>query len=104
MKFNIIRSRFLEGLKSVQNIVAGKGSLPILQNVLLEANGKELTSSDILFDLIQNGHVGDKITLTLVRINSNYETTEFEVEAVLVDGRVGIGKFGHVAPRCRHVN
>ena len=43
MKFKIVRSKFLEGLKSVQNIVAGKGSLPILQNVLLEASGEELT-------------------------------------------------------------
>lgn len=49
MKFKIIRSNFLEGLKSVQNIVAGKGSLPILQNVLLEAKGKELkmTTTDL---------------------------------------------------------
>jgi len=49
MKFKIVRSRFLEGLKSVQNIVAGKGSLPILQNVLLEAKGKELnmTTTDL---------------------------------------------------------
>ena len=42
MKLKIERSKFLEGLKSVQNIVAGKGSSPILQNVLLEARGEEL--------------------------------------------------------------
>ena len=49
MKFKIVRTPFLEGLKSVQNIVAGKGSLPILQNVLLEAKGKELvlTTTDL---------------------------------------------------------
>lgn len=49
MKFKIIRSKFLDGLKCVQNIVAGKGSLAILQNVLLEANGKELkmTTTDL---------------------------------------------------------
>lgn len=49
MKFTIIRSKFIEGLKSVQNIVAGKGSLPILQNVLLEAKGHELkmTTTDL---------------------------------------------------------
>ena len=49
MKFKILRSKFIEGLKSVQNIVASKGSLPILQNVLLEANGKELkmTTTDL---------------------------------------------------------
>lgn len=43
MKFKIVRSKFLEALKSVQNIVVGKGSLPILQNVRIEARGKELT-------------------------------------------------------------
>lgn len=49
MKFKIIRSKFLESLKAVQNIVAGKGSLPILQNVLIEAKGKELklTTTDL---------------------------------------------------------
>ena len=49
MKFKIIRSTFMEGLKSVQNIVAGKGSLPILQNVLIEAKGKEIrmTTTDL---------------------------------------------------------
>ncbi len=49
MKFKIIRSKFLEGLKSVQNIVAAKGSLPVLQNVLIEAKGKELvmTTTDL---------------------------------------------------------
>ena len=49
MKFKIVRSKFIEGLKSVQNIVAGKGSLAILQNVLLEAQGHELkiTTTDL---------------------------------------------------------
>ena len=49
MKFKIIRSKFIEGLKGVQNIVAGKGSLPILQNVLIEADGEELkmTTTDL---------------------------------------------------------
>ena len=49
MKFKIIRSQFLEGLKSVQNIVAGKGSLPILQNVMLVAEGDsiKLTTTDL---------------------------------------------------------
>ncbi len=51
MKFKIVRSKFLEGLKSVQNIVAGKGSLPILQNVLLEARGAELTMTTTDLDI-----------------------------------------------------
>ena len=49
MKFKIVRSKFLEGLKSVQNIVATKGSLPILQNVLMEAGENRLvmTTTDL---------------------------------------------------------
>ena len=51
MKFKIVRSKFLEGLKSVQNIVGAKGSLPILQNVLLDASGKELTMTTTDLDI-----------------------------------------------------
>jgi len=56
-------------------------------DLIIKANGKDLTTSDVLLDLIQNGHVGDKIKLTLVRISSDYKTTEFEVEATLVEDR-----------------
>ena len=34
MKFSITRSRFLEALQTVQNVVTGKGMLQILQNAL----------------------------------------------------------------------
>ena len=49
MKIKIIRSKFLEGLKKVQNIVATKGSMQIIQNVLLEAKDGNLfmTTTDI---------------------------------------------------------
>ena len=49
MKIKIIRSKFIEGLKKVQNIVAGKGSLQIIQNAMLEAkDGKlSLVTTDI---------------------------------------------------------
>ena len=51
MKFKIERSKFLEGLKSVQNIVVGKGSLPILGNVMISAVGKELTMTTTDLDI-----------------------------------------------------
>jgi len=49
MKIKIIRSKFLEGLKKVQNIVASKGSLQIIQNVLLETKENQLflTTTDL---------------------------------------------------------
>lgn len=51
MKLKIIRSKFLDGLKTVQNIVAGKGSLPILQNVLLDASSGSLTMTTTDLDI-----------------------------------------------------
>lgn len=49
MKFTIVKSQFIEGLKAVQNIVAGKGSIQVMQNVLIDAMGKELclTTTDL---------------------------------------------------------
>lgn len=51
MKFIIARSKFLEGLKAVQNIVAGKGTLPILNNVMINATGHELTMTTTDLDI-----------------------------------------------------
>ena len=49
MKIKIIRSKFIDGLKKVQNIVAGKGSLQIIQNAMLDAKeGKiNLVTTDL---------------------------------------------------------
>ena len=56
MRFSIIRSKFIEALKPVQNIVAGKGSLPILQNVMIEARGEnlKLTTTDLDISIVSN--------------------------------------------------
>jgi DNA polymerase-3 subunit beta len=87
MKFKIVRSKFLEGIKSVQNIVNGKGSLPILQNVLLEARGKELkmttTDLDISIKTICECEIVEEGVSTLpVRLlfNSISKVAEGEVE------------------------
>jgi len=49
MKIKTIRTKLLEGLKAVQNIVPSKAPSPVLQNVLLEANDGKLvmTTTDI---------------------------------------------------------
>jgi len=49
MKIKIVRSKFLEALKKVQNIAAAKSSLQILQNVLLETKERTLllTTTDL---------------------------------------------------------
>ncbi len=54
MKIKIIRSKFIESLKPLQNIVANKGSLQILQNVMIEAlDGKiKMTTTDLDISII----------------------------------------------------
>lgn len=51
MKFKTVRSKLIDGIKIVQNIVGAKGARPILQNVLIESidGAVRLTTSD--FDL-----------------------------------------------------
>jgi len=93
MKFKIMRSAFLEGLKAVQNIVAGKGSLPILQNVMLEANGKTLkmTTTDIDISILSETEctVSEQGVTTLpvkLLFNSIAKVAEGEIE-VEVDAK-----------------
>ena len=87
MKFKVIRSKFIEGLKSVQNIVAGKGSLQILQNVLLEARGHELrmmtTDLDISIVNVCESEVSEAGSSTLpvkLLFNAIAKVAEGEVE------------------------
>jgi serine protease Do len=56
-------------------------------DLIIAVNGKPMEDSDMLFDLVQNGKIGDTITLRLVHISANYETEEFEVTATLVEDR-----------------
>ena len=88
MKFKIIRSKFLEGLKSVQNIVAAKGSLPILQNVLLEGRGGKLTMMTTDLDIsirseVPCEEIGEEGSSTLpvkLLFNSISKAAEGEIE------------------------
>ena len=57
MKFKIVRSKFLEGLKKVQNIVGTKGSMLIIQNVLIEAKDRELVLTTTDLDISIRSHV-----------------------------------------------
>lgn len=49
MKFTVIRSKFLEGLLTVQNVVSSKGTLQILSNALInvENNQMSITTTDL---------------------------------------------------------
>ena len=54
-------------------------------DMIIGVNGKDLTTADVLLELIDKGKVGDKLTLKLCRVSSNYSVEEFEVETVLVE-------------------
>lgn len=58
-------------------------------DMIIAVDGKELTKSDILLEKIDNGKVGDKLTLTLCRVRSDYSTETFDVEATLVEDKAG---------------
>ena len=49
MKFSVSKEKFLAGLQTVQNVVSTRTTLPILSNVLLQANGDQirLTTTDL---------------------------------------------------------
>src|SRR6266850_1229170 len=52
MKFSVTKEKLLEGLQQVQNVVSTRTTLPILSNVLLQADGNEihLTTTELDVD------------------------------------------------------
>lgn len=93
MKFKIVRAKFIDGLKAVQNVVAGKGSLPVLQNVLIEGRGKELkmttTDLDISIRSVVECEILEQGVTTLpvkLLFNSISKAAEGEIE-VEVDAK-----------------
>lgn len=57
MKFKITKATFLDGLKSVQNIVSSKTSAPVMQNVRLEAQDGFLRMTTTDIDISIDGKV-----------------------------------------------
>lgn len=58
-------------------------------DMIIAVNGKELTTADVLLELIDKGKVGDTMTLTLCRVNSNYTISKFDVSITLVEDKGG---------------
>jgi serine protease Do len=68
-----------------ESSLSGKGVRQY--DMIIAVNGKELTSADILLELIDDGKVGDKLTLTIARINKDYSVSKFDVEVSLVEDK-----------------
>lgn len=58
-------------------------------DMITAVDGKPLTTADVLLEKIDNGKVGDKLTLSICRVNSNYSIEEFEVDITLVEDKGG---------------
>ncbi len=56
-------------------------------DMIIAVNGKDLTTADVLLELIENSKVGTKLTLTLCRVNNNYTVDKFDVEVALVEDK-----------------
>ncbi len=56
-------------------------------DMITAVNGKPLTTADVLLELIDSGEVGDKFTLSICRVNSNYTFEEFEVDITLIEDK-----------------
>lgn len=54
-------------------------------DMILKVNGKELDSYEVLADTIEESKVGDTLTLTIGRINSDYTVSIFDVQVKLVE-------------------
>jgi DNA polymerase-3 subunit beta len=76
MKFSIVRSKFLDGLQKVQNVVSGKGTLQILQNALIQAEDNRLCITTTDLDISERCYVECEIdqpgstTLPVRRLSS----------------------------------
>ena len=55
--------------------------------MITAVNGKPLTTADVLLELIDKGKVGDKLTLSICRVNSNYTFDEFTVDITLIEDK-----------------
>jgi DNA polymerase-3 subunit beta len=57
MKFSIVRSKFLDGLQRIQNVVSGRGTLQILQNAMIEAADGRLCMTTTDLDISERCYV-----------------------------------------------
>ncbi len=85
----------IKGLPSGSLVIAGinedsslVGTDAQVGDLIIAVNGKKMDTSDVLLDIINTGSVGDKITLTLCRVESRtYKTTTFDVTLTLIEDR-----------------
>lgn len=56
-------------------------------DIITQVNGKDLETSDSLREVVDNSKVGDKLTLTICRVDANYQISQFTVEITLIEDK-----------------
>lgn len=56
-------------------------------DMIIAANGKKLTSADVLLGIIEKATPGDKLKLTMARVNNDYSVEKYEVEVTLIEDK-----------------
>ena len=88
---NIIKANNLpQGAVIIESIASDselKNTNVKVGDMIIAVNGKNLDTYDILLDTIQNGKVGDTVTLTIARVGSDKKVTTFEVKVKLVEDK-----------------
>lgn len=93
MKFEIPTSDFLDALQQVQNVVSSRASLPILSNVLIQAEGGSLKLTATDLDVGVSGSVEANIskegatTLPVRHLTSIIRELPGETVEISVDGK-----------------
>ena len=54
-------------------------------DMIIAVNGKDLDDYNIILELIENGKVGDVLTLKICHIDANYKISTFDVQVKLVE-------------------
>lgn len=54
-------------------------------DIIIAVNGKELTSSSTLFNVVQSSKVGDVIELTMCHVNNDYSIEKYKAKVKLVE-------------------
>ena len=53
--------------------------------MIIGVNGKDLDDYNMILELIENGKVGDVLTLKICHIDANYKISTFDVQVKLVE-------------------
>lgn len=74
-------------VREIQNDSSLKNTELQVGDMITAVNGKDMTSSKILAEIIEDGKVGDELTLTICRVDNDYNISEFTVKAKLVEDK-----------------